>query len=141
MRNLRTIVSAVLVAVMSLGGVALVSSPSHAATTAKPKRVITEADPRNDRVGPLTYRFTGQAKQPLADGTLAPYAKKKVQIQLKKCATCKWKTQKVLTTGTSGRYKTRIAIPRKGRWWWRSMIKADRTYATTFGRSWLVRLR
>jgi len=141
MRKLRSIVSAVLVAVVGLGPVALVAAPADAATNAKPKRVITESDPRETRVAPLRYRLSGTAQQPLANGTLAPYAKKPVRIQLKKCVKCKWVTKRTLTTNDKGRYVTRIEIPRKGRWWWRSSIKGNKTYAVTHGRSWLVRLR
>jgi hypothetical protein len=138
MRKFRSAVSGALAAVVTVGGLALVAAPAQAA---KPKRIIIESDPRDHRVGAMKYRLAGQALQPRNNGKHVPYASKKVRIQVKKCKKCAWQTKKVLTTNAKGRYRTRIAIPREGRWWWRSNIKGNKSYAKTVGRSWLVRLR
>lgn len=153
MRVLRNILSALLVAVLGLGVVATV--PTSAAAASKPKRVIEEESPNENRVGFNAFKLKGVVTQPVLDPltgqpaidpvtgleTYVPYADKSVKLQKKKCKNCRWKTVKKLRTNDSGKFKTRIFAPRQGKWKWRVNVKASDGFRTTMGKRWTAAFR
>lgn len=139
MRYIRVMVSLLVAALLGLGLVSVVQGPAQAAK--KIARILEEEDPNDHTVTYNTKLLKGTVTLPQADGTVLPYAEKKVFIQKKACGKCKWKTVGKVKTKTNGKYKTRIFAPRKGTWKWRVYIKSDSVYATTKGRTWNMYFR
>ena len=134
MRTLRTVLAALVAAVLLLGLGAAAVTPAGAADL--PKRVIVEEDPKDHPVSFNAFRLKGNVTQPLADGTFARYVDGVVKLEKKACGTCRWKVAKKLETNQYGTFKTRIFVPRTGRWKWRVKVPASDGYATTKGEVW-----
>lgn len=145
MRMLRTVLAALLTAVLGLG--AFVALPADAASL--PKRVITEEPPGDHQVTFNAFKLKGKVEEPVVvtqpDGTVVetyvPYAREKVHLQKRACKACGWKTVKKIETNDYGVYKTRIFAPREGRWKWRVKVKGSDGYATTKGKVWTLYFR
>lgn len=139
MRMLRSVLAVLAALVLALVLGAAVSAPAGAAQVAK--RVIVEEDPKDAQVTFNAFRLKGTITQPLADGTLVPYAEDVVKLQKKTCRTCTWKTVKKLETNERGTFRTRIFAPREGRWKWRVKVPASDGYSTTTGQTWTLYFR
>ena len=133
MRTLRTVLSALVVALLLVGGLS-----TSAGAGALPKRVIEEVPPKTKQVSYNAFKLKGTVAEPQLDGTLLPYANQKVKIQKKKCGTCKWKTVKKIKTDAAGAYKTKIYAPEKGRWKWRSKVDHSNGFGNTKGKVWTL---
>ena len=129
--------AALLAALMAVSGLALVTAPTQASSeAAKPERVLTERPPGEHQIDFRSFALKGRVEEPQADGTLLPYADRKVVLQRRSCKGCAWKPVKVLKTNDRGVYISRIGAPRTGRWYWRVRIKASNGYAATTGAVW-----
>ena len=133
--------AALLAALMAVSCLALATAPTHATNLApdqatKPERVLTERPPGEHQIDFRTFALKGRVEEPQADGTLLPYADRKVVLQKRSCKGCAWKSAKVLKTNDRGVYRPRIVAPRTGRWYWRVRIKASGGYAATTGTVW-----
>lgn len=138
MRIIRTVIAALLAALLGMSAIA--AAPAQA-DQALPKRTITEQPPSEHQINFNTFRLKGAVTELQADGvTSLPYAEKKVQLQKKACpkSSCKWKTVKKVKTNEVGKYKTKIFAPRSGRWKWRVKVKASNGYGTTKGQAWTL---
>lgn len=138
MRIVRTIVTALVLALVGTAGVSIAPA---GADRALPKRVITEEPPGEHQVSYNAFKLKGKVEEPQADGTLLPYAERKVFIQKKACKKCAWRTNKKVKTDDAGKYKTRIFAPEQGRWKWRVKVKASSGYGTTKGTAWTLYFR
>ena len=132
MRTLRTVLAALVAALLVTGVLSASASASH------PKRIIDEVPPDTKQVSYNAFKLKGTVMQPLADGTVVPYANEQVKILKKKCGTCKWKVVKKIKTDEAGVFKTRIYAPARGRWKWRSKVENSYGYATTMGKVWTL---
>jgi hypothetical protein len=129
--------AALLASLMAVSCLALVAAPTQAITeAAKPERVLSERPPGEHQIDFHSFALKGRVEEPQADGTLLPYADRKVVLQKRSCKGCAWKSAKVLKTNDRGVYLSRILAPRTGRWYWRVRIKASNGYATTTGVVW-----
>lgn len=54
------------------------------------------------------------------------WARQAVTIQKKNCRSCAWRTYRELRTDRTGHYATKIAAPRRGKWYWRSTLAGTR---------------
>jgi hypothetical protein len=133
MRVFRTVLAALVAAVLLTGALS-----TGAVAGSAPKRVIEEQSPREHQVSYNAFKLKGKVYEPQVDGTLLPYADQKVKLLKKKCATCKWRTVKVLKTNENGAYKTRIYAPERGRWKWRTKVEHSNGYANTKGKVWTL---
>ena len=133
MRTLRTVLSALVAALLLVGGLS-----TSAGAGALPKRVIEEVPPKTKQVSYNAFKLKGTVMEPQVDGILLPYANQKVKIQKKKCGTCKWKTVKKIKTDAAGAYKTKIYAPEKGRWKWRSKVDHSNGFGNTKGKVWTL---
>ena len=134
MRIFRTIITALVLALVGLGGLSVAPA---GAEQALPKRELTEKDPV--QVSYNAYRLKGKVQEMQADGvTLLPYADRTVHVQKKACKACAWRTVRKIRTNDVGVYKTRARVPQEGRWKWRVKIKASSGYATTKGNGWVL---
>ena len=136
MRIIRTVIAGLLAALLSLS--AFAASPVQA-DQALPKRTITEVAPGPEQqVSFNAFKLNGVVTELQADGvTYLPYAEKKVQLQKRACAKgCGWKTVKQVKTDATGKYKSKIFVPRTGIWKWRIKVKASNGFATTKGKAW-----
>jgi len=134
MRTLRTVLSALVVALLLVGGLS-----TSAGAGSLPKRVIEEVPPKTKQVSYNAFKLKGTVTEPQADGiTVLPYAKQKVKILKKACGTCKWKTVKTVKTDENGVFKTRIYAPDKGRWKWRSKVDHSNGFGNTKGKVWTL---
>ena len=133
MRTLRTVLAA-LVAALLVAGVLSAS----ASAGSQPKRIIDEIPPDTKQVSYNAFKLKGTVMQPLADGTVVPYANEKVKILKKKCGTCKWKVVKKIKTDDNGVFKTRIYAPERGRWKWRSKVDHSNRYGNTKAEVWTL---
>ena len=138
MRIVRTVVTAL---VLALVGAAGVSVAPAGADRALPKRLITEEPPGDHQVSYNAFKLKGKVEEPQIDGTVLPYAERKVFIQKKACRKCAWRTNKLVRTDEAGKYKTRIYAPERGRWKWRVKVKASGGYGTTKGTAWTLYFR
>ncbi|PVG82535.1 hypothetical protein DDE18_13915 [Nocardioides gansuensis] len=142
MRTIRTLVVALLAAVLGLGVTTI--APAHA-DSSLPKRVITEEPPGDHQVTYNAFKLKGKVENPVVDAagtvTYTPYADSKIQLQKKACKKCNWRTVKKFRTDESGIYKTRIYAPKSGRWKWRVKVKGSDGYATTKGTAWTLYFR
>ena len=136
MRKFRAVL-AVLVAALLVGGVLA----AGAAAGSLPKRIIDEVPPGTKQVSYNAFKLKGTVMEPQADGTLLPYANQKVKILKKKCGSCKWKVVKKVKTDETGKFKTRIYAPSKGRWKWRSKVDHSNGYGNTKGTVWTLYFR
>jgi hypothetical protein len=132
MRTLRTVLAALVAALIVVGVLSASASASH------PKRVIDEVPPDTKQVSYNAFKLKGTVMEPQIDGTLLPYANQKVKILKKKCGTCKWRVVKKIRTDDAGVFKTRIYAPERGRWKWRSKVENSGGYATTMGKVWTL---
>lgn len=138
MRIFRTVVTALVIALLGLGGLGVAPA---GAEQSLPKRVITEDPPGEHQVSYNAFKLKGKVEEPQADGTVLPYAQRSVFIQKKACKTCAWRTTKKVKTDEVGTYKTRIFAPQQGRWKWRVKVKASSGYGTTKGTAWTLFFR
>ena len=84
MRTLRTVLSALVVALLLVGGLS-----TSAGAGSLPKRVIEEVPPKTKQVSYNAFKLKGTVAEPQLDGTLLPYAnamkqeasKKTVEVQ------------------------------------------------------------
>ena len=136
MRVVRTVLAALVAALLVIGVLSV-----SATAGSSPKRIIDEEPPRDHQVSYNAFKLKGSVMQPLADGTLVPYANEQVKILKKKCGSCKWKTVKKVKTNDSGVFKTRIYAPDKGRWKWRSKVDHSNGYGNTKGNIWTLYFR
>ncbi len=139
MRMLRTVLAALVAVLLTVGLGAATVAPAGAA--AGVKRIIEEENPNDAQVTFSAFKLKGNITQPLADGTVTPYADGTVKLQKKTCGTCKWKTTKKIRTNDNGTFKTRIFAPREGRWKWRVKVPASEGFATTVGNTWTATFR
>ena len=65
---------------------------------------------------------------------------KNVVIQRKKCGTCAWKFYAKVQTDETLHYKREIAVPRKGRWFYRAKVSAYGGYGPSRSGVWKVYL-
>lgn len=133
MRMLRTVLAAVVAALLVTGALSAGASAGSA-----PKRIIDERAPKNHQVSYNAFKLKGTVTEPQADGTVLPYADKKVKILKKKCGSCKWKVAKKVKTNDRGIFKTRIYAPEKGTWRWRSKVEHSNGYGNTKGQIWYL---
>lgn len=133
MRTLRTVLAALLVALLVAGVLS-----ASASAGSQPKRIIDEIPPKTKQVSYNAFKLKGTVSEPQLDGTLLPYANQKVKILKKKCGTCKWKVVKKVKTNDSGVFKTRIYAPDRGRWKWRSKVDNSNGYGNTKGKVWTL---
>ena len=133
MRKFRAVLAALIAALLIGGALA-----TGAAAGSLPKRIIDEVPPGTKQVSYNAFKLKGTVMEPLADGTLLPYAEQRVKILKKKCGTCKWKTVKKIKTDETGAFKTRIYAPEKGRWKWRSKVDHSNGYGNTKGKVWTL---
>ena len=138
MRMFRTIVTALVLALVGLGGLSVAPA---GAEQALPKRVITEDPPGDHQVSYNAFKLKGKVEEPQADGTVLPYAGQKVFVQKKACKTCAWRTTQKIKTDEVGTYKTRIFAPQHGRWKWRVKVKPSNGFGTTKGTAWTLYFR
>lgn len=142
MRIIRTVIAGLLAALLGLS--AFAAAPVQAQSGSLPKRTITEKPPGEKQLSYNTFKLTGVVTELQVDGvTYLPYAKKKVQLQKKACPkkSCKWKTVKKIKTDETGKYKTKIYAPNKGRWKWRVKVKGTNGFGTTKGEIWTLFFR
>ena len=117
MRTLRTVLSALVAALLLVGGLS-----TSAGAGSLPKRVIEEVPPKTKQVSYNAFKLKGTVSEPQLDGTLLPYANQKVKILKKACGSCKWKTVKKVKTNDSGvsrpasSPRTRVAGSGARRW-------------------------
>ena len=136
MRKFRAVL-AVLVAALLVGGVLA----AGATAGSLPKRIIDEVNPDTKQVSYNAFKLKGTVMEPQIDGSLLPYANGKVKILKKKCGSCKWKVVKKVKTDETGKFKTRIYAPSKGRWKWRSKVDHSNGYGNTKGTVWTLYFR
>ena len=133
MRTLRTVLAAVVAALLVSGALSISASAS-----ALPKRIIDENPPGEHQVSYNAFKLKGTVSEPQVDGTLLPYANQQVKILKKRCGTCAWKVAKKVKTNDSGVFKTRIYAPERGRWRWRSKVEHSNGYSNTKGKVWTL---
>jgi hypothetical protein len=66
---------------------------------------------------------------------------KLVLIQRKKCRQCAWRFYAKTQTGDVLRFRQRLAVPRKGAWFYRAKVPAYDGYGTSFSGVWKVYLK
>lgn len=131
MRMFRAVLAALVAAVLVMGALSTGATAGSA-----PKRIIDEKPPK--QVSYNAFKLKGTVSQPLADGTVLPYAEEKVKVLKKACGKCKWKVVKKVKTDASGAYKTRLFAPAQGRWKWRTKVDGSNGYANTKGKVWTL---
>ena len=136
MRKFRTVLAAFVAALLVIPAFAM-----SADAGSLPKRIIDEVNPDTKQVSYNAFKLKGTVMEPQIDGTMLPYANGKVKILKKKCGSCKWKTVKKIKTDSSGKFKTRIYAPDKGRWKWRSKVDHSNGFGNTKGTVWTLFFR
>lgn len=133
MRMLRTVLAAIVAALLVSGSLSVAASAGSLG-----ERIIDENPPGQNQVTYNAFKLKGTVTEPQLDGTTLPYANQPVKILKKKCSTCKWKTVKKVQTDESGVFKTRIYAPERGRWKWRSKVDHSNGYSNTKGKVWTL---
>ena len=123
--SFRRRVAGIAVALVALGGPALVAHSAEAAPaapTAKIKRTITVSG-----IEPRPNRFFLKGQVSPTDGVPA-----KAIVQRKNCQKCGWFKYRGFTTGKSGRYKESVVGPKRGqkRAYYRIKVPATDTYTS-----------
>ena len=136
MRVFRAVLAAFVAALLMIGALS-----TGATAGSLPERIIDETPPGNKQVTYNAFKLKGKVEEPQIDGTVLPYAERKVFIQKKACRKCAWRTNKKVGTDEAGKYKTRIYAPERGRWKWRVKVKASGGYGTTKGTAWTLYFR
>jgi len=118
MNRITTAIVAMVVATLVAGGGLLVTTT--AAEAAAPARVMTAK----------LVQPGGSGKPIYISGSVQDYRGKNVIIQHRSCpaARCHWVTFKQTKTNKNTAYRTTVTAPKKGRWYWRALVKPRGSY-------------
>ncbi len=122
----RRLVTAVLAVVLVAGPVAASAGP--AAAEPLPTRTVVSKVVKNK--GHLIFKGRVDPGDP----------GRNVVIQRKKCGRCAWKFYAKTQTDETVHYKREIAVPRKGRWFYRARVGAYGGYGRSLSGVWKVYL-
>jgi hypothetical protein len=122
----RRLAAAALTAVLAAGPVVVTASPATAEPL--PTRTVVSKVVKNK--GHLVFKGRVDPGDP----------GKNVVIQRKKCARCSWKFYAKTQTDETVHYRQEIAVPRKGRWFYRAKVSAYGGYGPSRSGVWKVYL-
>ncbi len=108
------IIAAIVALLVALTGVLAMSTSADAGALA-PARQMTAKLAQPGGVGKPIY----------IQGTVQNYPNANVLIQHRNCskASCKWSQFKTIKTNANRYYKTRVAAPSHGKWFWRAVVR------------------
>ena len=138
MRNFRTVAAGPARRARRPGAVVAGPTVASNAEQSKAQRVINEVPPAGHQVAYNAFRLKGKVGTRRLDGTLLPFQRQGDDDQEGVQAPASGRPSSKVKTNDKGVFKTRLFVPDKGRWKWRSRSRALQRFGNTKGKVWTL---